>query len=68
MRLHRNIVRMTAMPSGRIDVLCVDEHLRYVHFTIPRRLSTLADAETIMHHVLDVRAQREEWHRNGSNV
>lgn len=66
--MERNIVSMTTAPSGRVNVLCVDEHLQYVNFTIPRRFSTLDDAEAIMHAVLDERARRYEWRRNGSNV
>ena len=64
----RNIVRMTTAPSGRVNVLCVDEHLRYVNFTVPHAFSTLDHAEATMHLVLDLRARNEDWKRNGTDI
>lgn len=62
----RNIVRMTTAPSGRVNVLCVDEHLRYVNFSLPRAFSTLEDAEAIMQAVLDHRARTYQWRQRGN--
>lgn len=64
----RNIVSMTPTAARKVCVTCVDEHLRYVHFTIPRAFSTIESATEIMHAVLDRRAAREAWKRNGTNV
>lgn len=59
----RNVVHARQLANGHVDVLCVDEHLHYVHFTVPFARSTTEQIESTMHAVLDHRARRNAWRR-----
>jgi hypothetical protein len=51
----RNVTRIDGLPGGKVRVQCVDEHLRYVNFIVPRSLSHSEAIHATMDALLDSR-------------